>query len=86
MEEKTQDGVSDNLTEESQVKKAEVPGKLAPVSNSIKFYATYFISVAVLFFAFFKLSSSTLDNETPLWVGVVTSVASQYMPSPLFNK
>ena len=52
----------------------------------MKFYTTYFISLAVLFFAFFKLTVSTGENETPLWVGMITGIASQYMPSPLFNK
>ena len=53
--------------------------------GAVKYMAAYSISVLVLFFSFYMLSSNPDSPNTALWSSMISGIASQYLPSPVYN-
>ena len=51
--------------------------------QAVKFGCTYFLSLTVLTFSFYMISKDGDDSQLALWSSIITSIASQYLPSPL---
>jgi hypothetical protein len=51
--------------------------------EAAKYLSTYLISLFVLFFAFYMTIKE--EKDYALWVSMITGIAGQYMPSPLFT-
>lgn len=52
--------------------------------QAVKYTATYLISLLVLIFAMVMISTESQDGSRfPIWVSIISGIASQYMPSPI---
>ena len=49
----------------------------------VSFAATYFMSLCVLFFSFYMVVRDTQNTQVALWSSIITSIAAQYIPSPV---
>ena len=53
--------------------------------SAVKYIAAYSISLMVLLFSFYMLSSEHGSQNTALWSSMVSAIAAQYLPSPIYN-
>ena len=58
-------------------------GCLHTDKEAVKFFCTYFLSLTVLTFSFYMIGRDNDDSQLALWSSIITSIASQYLPSPI---
>lgn len=51
--------------------------------EAVKYFLTYLLSMTILGFSFYRLS--TTSDELPIWMTVISGISGTYLPSPLLN-
>lgn len=51
--------------------------------EAAKYFLTYLLSLIILGFSFYRLSTTT--DELPIWMTVISGISGTYLPSPLLS-